>query len=67
MRTYGELEKELGSGSRAVGHACGANPMPIISPCHRVLAANGKIDGFTDGDGATTIKKLLNYKSVYTL
>ena len=39
MRTYGELATDLGSASQAVGQACGANPIPIIVPCHRVVAA----------------------------
>ncbi|MCD6050258.1 MAG: cysteine methyltransferase [Verrucomicrobia bacterium] len=52
-RTYGELAARLGnpSGSRAVGAACGANPIPVIVPCHRVLAANGKLGGFSGGAG----------------
>lgn len=45
-RTYGELAKELGSSARAVGGACGANPLPIVVPCHRVIAAGGAIGGF---------------------
>jgi O-6-methylguanine DNA methyltransferase len=34
---------------RAVGGACGANPIPVLVPCHRVLAANGKLGGFSGG------------------
>jgi methylated-DNA-[protein]-cysteine S-methyltransferase len=45
-RTYGELAKELGSSPRAVGGACGANPIPLVVPCHRVIAAGGAIGGF---------------------
>jgi len=45
-RTYGELARELGSSPRAVGGACGANPIPVIVPCHRVIAANRAIGGF---------------------
>jgi methylated-DNA-[protein]-cysteine S-methyltransferase len=45
-RTYGELAGELGSSARAVGGACGANPIPLIVPCHRVIAAHGGIGGF---------------------
>lgn len=50
-RTYGELASDLGglSASRAVGAACGANPIPVIIPCHRVLAANGRLGGFSGG------------------
>jgi methylated-DNA-[protein]-cysteine S-methyltransferase len=44
-RTYGEVAQELDSAPRAVGQACGANPFPIVVPCHRVLAAGG-LGGF---------------------
>ena len=45
-RTYGELARELGSSARAVGGACGANPVPLVVPCHRVIAAGGGLGGF---------------------
>ena len=45
-RTYGELAKEIGSSARAVGGACGANPIPLVVPCHRVIAAGRAIGGF---------------------
>lgn len=50
--TYGELARRLGSAPRAVGGACGANPIPIVVPCHRVVAAGG-IGGYgrDGGDG----------------
>lgn len=44
-RTYGELARELGAQARAVGQACGDNRLPIVIPCHRVVAAGG-IGGF---------------------
>jgi methylated-DNA-[protein]-cysteine S-methyltransferase len=44
-RTYGELARELGGEARAVGQACGDNHLPIVIPCHRVVAADG-IGGF---------------------
>ncbi len=44
-RSYGELAKQLGSAARAVGQACGANPYPLIVPCHRVTSAQG-LGGF---------------------
>ncbi len=44
--SYGELAKAIPSGPRAVGGACGANPYPIVVPCHRVVAARGRIGGF---------------------
>jgi methylated-DNA-[protein]-cysteine S-methyltransferase len=49
-RSYGELARELGSAARAVGQACGANPLPLVVPCHRVLAAGG-IGGFAHHEG----------------
>ena len=45
-RTYGELAALVGSGPRAVGGACGSNPIPLVIPCHRVVAADGKLGGF---------------------
>ncbi len=44
-RTYGELAQQLGAEARAIGQACGDNRLPIVIPCHRVVAANG-IGGF---------------------
>ncbi len=45
-RTYGELAASIGSGPRAVGNACGANPYPLVVPCHRVVATGGALGGF---------------------
>lgn len=47
--TYGVMARHLRSGARAVGSACGANPIPLIVPCHRVLAAGGGLGGFMGG------------------
>lgn len=44
--TYGQLAKNLKNAPRAVGQACGANPYPIVVPCHRVLATGGGLGGF---------------------
>lgn len=44
--SYGELAARIGSGARAVGNACGANPYPIVVPCHRVVAAHQGLGGF---------------------
>ncbi len=44
-QTYGEVAQKINSGARAVGTACGANPYPLIAPCHRVVSAHG-IGGF---------------------
>ena len=50
-QSYGEIARSLGKpgATRAVGGACGANPIPVLIPCHRVLAAHGKIGGFSGG------------------
>lgn len=50
-KTYGELARELGNAKamRAVGRGCGTNPIPILIPCHRLVAARGKIGGFSGG------------------
>jgi O-6-methylguanine DNA methyltransferase len=50
-RSYGELAKNLKHprAFRAVGSACGANPIPVLVPCHRVLAQHRKLGGFTSG------------------
>ena len=45
-RSYGELAAQLRSSARAVGGACGANPIPLVVPCHRIVAANHRIGGF---------------------
>ncbi len=49
-RTYGEIAKELGGEARVVGQACGDNRLPIVIPCHRVVAADG-IGGFAHSTG----------------
>jgi methylated-DNA-[protein]-cysteine S-methyltransferase len=57
-RSYGALAAELGSAPRAVGQANAANPIPIIIPCHRVVAGSG-IGGYSGGDGLATKRALL--------
>jgi len=47
-RTYGEIARQLGTSARAMGQALGANPLPVIIPCHRVIAADG-LGGFACG------------------
>jgi methylated-DNA-[protein]-cysteine S-methyltransferase len=50
-RSYGEIARQIGKPEavRAVGGACGVNPIPIFVPCHRVLAANKKLGGYSGG------------------
>jgi methylated-DNA-[protein]-cysteine S-methyltransferase len=59
--TYGEIAERLGDKTlaRAVGQAMGENPMPIIMPCHRVLAAGGRSGGFSANGGVVTKLRLL--------
>ncbi len=57
-RSYGALAARLGSAPRAVGGACGANPIPILIPCHRVLAAGGRPGGYS-GKGSLDTKSFL--------
>lgn len=47
IQRYGDIATQLGSAARAVGQACGANPLPLIVPCHRVLGSKG-IGGFAN-------------------
>jgi methylated-DNA-[protein]-cysteine S-methyltransferase len=54
VRSYGEVARELRSGPRAVGQACGANSFPLAIPCHRVVASGG-IGGFGGTKGASRI------------
>jgi len=58
-RTYSDLAAALSSSARAVGTACGKNPIPIIIPCHRVLGAGGKLTGYSGGAGTETKVQLL--------
>jgi O-6-methylguanine DNA methyltransferase len=50
-KTYAQIAAEVGKpdATRATGTACGANPIPVLVPCHRVVAANGKLGGFSGG------------------
>lgn len=60
-RTYGEIASALGKpgAARAVGRALGRNPIPIIIPCHRVLAASGRSGGFSAPGGTSTKLRIL--------
>lgn len=59
--TYGELARRLGTpgAARAVGQALGANPFPIVVPCHRIVAADGSLGGFSAPGGARTKLRML--------
>jgi len=62
-RTYGDLAAATGGSAQAVGNACGQNPIPIIVPCHRVVAANGRLGGFSGGTGTETKRALLSLEN----
>jgi len=53
VASYGEVARAVGlpGGARAVGRACGANPIPIIIPCHRVVRSDGSLGGYSAGEG----------------
>ena len=57
--TYGELARTVDTAARAIGGACGANPIPIILPCHRVLATGGGLGGYSGAGGTETKVGLL--------
>ncbi len=64
--TYADIADRIGNpkASRAVGGAVGANPVPLIVPCHRVLGANGKITGYSGGEGLPTKRQLLKLEQI---
>ena len=65
--TYGAIAKSLGVGpefARDVGQAMAANPVPLIVPCHRVTAANGKIGGFSAPGGSLSKARMLEIEGV---
>jgi len=65
--SYGEVAERLGNVAlaREVGRAMGANPTPIIVPCHRVLAARGKVGGFSAPGGVATKLRLLKLEGTH--
>jgi len=65
--TYGELAKRAGHGGlpRETGAALGANPVPLIIPCHRILAAGGKIGGFSAPGGSASKERMLALEGVH--
>ncbi|MCB6178960.1 methylated-DNA--[protein]-cysteine S-methyltransferase [Rhodobacter sp. Har01] len=60
-RTYGQIAREVGAPAQAVGQACGANPVPILIPCHRVLGAAG-LGGFSAPGGVEAKVWLLRHE-----
>ncbi len=66
ITTYGELAVRAGHAglARETGAALGSNPVPLVIPCHRILAAGGKIGGFSAPGGSTTKEKMLRLEGV---
>lgn len=64
--TYADIAARIGKpkAARAVGGAVGANPVPLVVPCHRVLGASGKITGYSGGEGLPTKRKLLGLEQI---
>jgi len=63
--SYGEVAKKLGTGPRVIGNACRSNPIPIVIPCHRIVASNGDLCGycgFTKGLSLNNKKWLLEHE-----
>ncbi len=63
-RTYGDVAKDLGTYGQPVGQACGANPIPVIIPCHRILSATG-LGGYSGAGGLDTKIALLKMEGGY--
>lgn len=65
VQTYSEIAHQIGSGPRAVANACGANHLPLVIPCHRVVAKNG-LGGFMQGhpEGPNIKKWLLKHEGI---
>lgn len=63
-RTYGDLAKDLNTYGQPIGQACGANPIPIVIPCHRILSANG-LGGYSGAGGLDTKIALLKLEGGY--
>lgn len=64
VMSYGELAKKLNSSPRAVGMACGSNPVPILIPCHRVVATDGRLNGYSGEGGINTKANLLRLEGL---
>ncbi len=62
-QSYGGIAEDIDSSPRAVGTACGRNPIPIIIPCHRVVGNGGALVGYSGGEGVETKRYLLAHES----
>lgn len=66
VRTYGDVATELNSSPRAIGTACGRNPLPILIPCHRIVGTGGRLGGYSGLEGLDTKKRLLALEGALT-
>lgn len=66
LMTYGELAHAVGSAPRAIGGACGRNPIAIIIPCHRVIGGSGALTGYSGAGGIDTKQFLLELEGAVT-
>ena len=64
--TYGDLAHAVGSAPRAIGGACGRNPIAIILPCHRVIGGSGALTGYSGAGGVNTKQFLLELEGALT-
>jgi methylated-DNA-[protein]-cysteine S-methyltransferase len=62
-QTYGAISARLKASARSVGTACGRNPLPVLIPCHRVVAAGGRMGGYSGDGGLVTKTALLRLES----
>ena len=65
-RTYGQIAADLGVSAQAIGQACGANPIPVLIPCHRVLASCG-LGGYSGAGGVEAKVALLRLEGAASL
>lgn len=65
--TYGEMGNRLSADARAIGSACGSNPIPIVIPCHRVVGGGGRLTGFSGGRGIDSKAQLLAHEGALLL
>lgn len=63
--SYAALARTLDSSARAVGTACARNPLPLLVPCHRVLAQSGRLTGYSGGEGVATKRWLLDLERAH--
>lgn len=62
VATYADIARHLGTHPRAVAGACARNPLPLFIPCHRVIASDGQLRGYSGGEGVPTKRWLLAHE-----